>query len=224
MMARSKNSTANPEKDICYTPEYALCPELFAALDSFAIRERRRQLVVWESACGNGMMVKPLVAHGYKVIATDIASGGNYFTDEPLYHKTTKRRYHVQVTNPPYTEKYPWIGLGLARGVPMALLMSIDVWGAKEFHTDCGVYGYPGMIWLNERVDYYMPKSGFDGNGAQFTSAWFTWGLDLPPHTYANITDAKKRFEARLEQDEQERAGQLRLLMPSLWDYAPEVL
>lgn len=219
-MGKVKNSTTNPQKDICYTPSYALCDPLMEALERLRRKVKMKRLSIWESACGNGMMVRALEAHGHRVIATDLATGGNYFTDEPIITGKRARKYHVQVTNPPYTKKYPWLDLAYARGMPFALLMQIDAWGSKEAQALFERHGVQ-MIWLNERIDYYMPNEGFSGDGANFSSAWYTWGLDLPKdNNFANITDAKKRFVAELERHQAEAAGQQRLLLPTLWDYA----
>jgi len=39
--------------------------------------------IIWESACGNGNLVREMINQGYKVNSSDILTGGDYFLSEP---------------------------------------------------------------------------------------------------------------------------------------------
>lgn len=197
-MGRKKNSTTSPDKDICYTPEYAADPIL-----PYLSGE------LWEAAAGGGMLAAALRDRGHQVIESDLATGQDFFTYEP-------DRWDMLITNPPFSLKYRFMERCYAFGKPFALLMPIDVFGSKAAQGLFDRYSVE-IVLLNERIDFYMPNKGWDGDGANFSVAWFTYGLKIGATLhYADITQAKKRFKARLEQERREIAGQLRLQAPML--------
>lgn len=161
--------------DLCQTPPYALGP-LLGHLKYFPI--------VWESACGEGYLVRGLHAAGLRsseVVATDIQTGHNFF-------EWTPGRWDIMVTNPPYSVKYKWLARCYALGKPFALLMPVETLGAQKGQTLFERYGLE-LILLNRRVDFKMPNKGWDGAGAQFPVAWFTWGLQIGRElTYADVS------------------------------------
>jgi hypothetical protein len=71
--------------------------------------------VVWEPACGELRIVKALVKYGYKVIATDIDAGQDYFQKYPLVD------FDVIITNPPYSLTDKWLERSFFIGKPFAL-------------------------------------------------------------------------------------------------------
>lgn len=157
--------------DQCQTPFYALDP-LLSYLPEKA--------VVWEPASGEGNIARKLELHGYKVIATDLLTGQNFFSYEP-------ESYDIVITNPPFSVKYRFIERCYELGKPFALLMPIDVFGAKQSQSQFERYGTE-VILLDKRVNFKMPDKGYTGNGAQFSTAWFTWGLGIGSQlTYGKI-------------------------------------
>lgn len=195
MSKKPRNSSKDPGRDLCYTPPYAVEPLLpYVPIE----------WVLWESARGEGHIEYKLLHEGYSVIATDLNCGYDFFQFQPS-------AFDMQLTNPPYSIKVAWLERSYALSRPFALLMQVDTMGLKGAQELFQQHGAQ-VVYLNERVDYHMPEKGWDGAGSQFASAWFTWGLNLPrENNYANITAAKKRWEAELEAQRQERAGQIRL-------------
>jgi hypothetical protein len=170
----SRNQVTNPHesdpRDRCYTPAYALDP-LLVYLPAG---------VVWESAAGEGHLVRALQSAGREVVATEICSGHDYFIATPPPHA-------VQVTNPPYSTKYHWIARAYDIGRPFALLMPLETLGAWGYQQHARRHGGEVLI-LNKRVNFHMPNMELTGSGANFPVAWFCWQLLPSPLVYGDIT------------------------------------
>lgn len=150
--------------DACQTPAYAIDP-LLPYLDN--------RWIVWEPACGEGLIVEALYDSGFKnVYASDLITGENFFDHLP------PAPFDCIVTNPPYSIKYDWIKRCYELGKPFALLLPVETLGAKTaqvFFRSCGLE----VIFLDQRVNFKMPNIGWEGSSAQFPVAWFTYGLDI---------------------------------------------
>jgi hypothetical protein len=106
------------------------------------------------------------------VVATDILTGTDFFKCPVPYG------VDAIVTNPPYSRKYEWFKRCIDLNIPFALLMPADM----MFAVSANRYIVPfniQMIFMNPRVDYDMPNKGYSGKGAQFSTAWFTRGLNI---------------------------------------------
>lgn len=161
-MKPKKNQTDIPAKDRCQTPAYGVTP-LLPYLPKDA--------VLWESAAGEGFLAAALVAAGHRAVLSDVLTGQNFFHYQP-------GAWDVQVTNPPYSLKFAWIKHSYELGKPFALLMPVEAIGAQTAQRLFSRYGVE-VIWLDKRVNFKMPNTGWDGAGAQFPVAWFTWGLNI---------------------------------------------
>lgn len=172
--------------DACQTPSYAL-----HALEPF-MHQVKAFWNVWEPACGEGLLVDGLHDYGFaNVMGTDLLTGQNFFSTQLV-------GWDVQITNPPYTIKYDWLARSYALQMPFALLMPIDVFGSKQAQDLFDRYGVE-VILMDERIDFKMPERGWNGSGAHFSTAWFTWGLSIGRVlSYARITEAKKKFVEQL--------------------------
>lgn len=171
------------QRDLCQTPPYAIDPLL--PYISSALR-------VWEPAYGEGLLTEALYDSGFKTVITgDIQTGENFF-------EYTPDAWDVIVTNPPFSLKYRWLERCYALGKPFALLMPLEVLGAKSAQVLFRQHGI-NVIFLSDRVDFKMPNLGWDGSGAQFPVAWFCWGLEIPEQmTFADIEEAKRAFKAEV--------------------------
>jgi len=149
------------DKDLCQTPDYALDPLLPYIKDD----------IVWECASGEGNIVRVLESRGHSVIGTDILFGTDFFNWQP-------EAWDCIVTNPPYRLKYQWLERCYQLGKPFALLMPLETLGAKRAQVLFEKYGFE-IILLRPRVNFKMPNRGYDGKGAQFPTAWFTWKLEI---------------------------------------------
>ena len=156
--------------DACQTPAEALTP-LLPYLDQFS--------TFWEPAAGECYLAAGLslnlhlrTGRTIDVRATDILTGDNFFTFElPL-------PYEAIVTNPPYSIKYKWLRRCYELGKPFALLMPVEMLGAKTAQQMFALYGIE-IIFLARRVNFKMPNKGWLGKGAQFPVCWYTWGLGI---------------------------------------------
>lgn len=178
-LRKSKNSTNAPGRDLCQTPAYALGP-IYALLDGY-----KPNPVIWESAAGEGNLVKAL-GERYTTVCTDIMAlgdSGDFFSDDNIILQHDS--WDIQVTNPPYSLKYKWLKRSYELGKPFALLMPVDTVGAKSAQSlfqRHGIY----ILFLDARVDFYMPNKGYQAGGAHFSTAWYTWGLHEPGVSWMN--------------------------------------
>lgn len=148
--------------DVCQTPPYALDP-LLPYLN--------RDWLIWESAAGEGYLVEAFYDSGFRqtqVIGTDLLTGQNFFDFTPDH-------WDCQVTNPPYSIKYEWLERCYQLGKPFALLVPVEMLGAKTAQALLEKYGFEMML-LDQRVDFKMPVKGWDSS-AQFPTFWLCWQL-----------------------------------------------
>jgi hypothetical protein len=164
--------------DLCQTPPYALEP-LISHLPQYE--------VIWECAAGSGTLVRELRNRGFSVVGTDIQHG-----DEWNFFETW--RQSTIVTNPPYSLKYEWLERCYEVESPFALLMPVEMIGAKKAQVLFKKYGIE-IIYMSPRVDFYMPNKGWSGGGAQFPTAWYTWKLNLPKEINFATLNKPKRSE-----------------------------
>ena len=165
--------------DECQTPPYALEP---------LIPYLNINHLIWESASGKGTLVRKLREYHYTVISTDITRDQDFFLE---------RHYGATiVTNPPYSIKYDWLEHCYLTGNPFALLMPVEMLGTAKGQDLFKRYGIE-MIFMSPRVDFYMPHKGYEGGGAQFPTAWFTWKLNLPAQINFATLNKPKRSELK---------------------------
>lgn len=157
--------------DACQTPAYALTPLL---------PYLKRHWIIWEPAHGEGLLTNALESNGLKVVTSDILTSQNFFDYEPDGWTAT-------VTNPPFSLKYKWMERCYLLGKPFALLLPVETLGAKTGQELFRQYGLE-LVLMDKRINFKMPNKGWDGGGAQFPVAWFTWGLNIGSQmTFARI-------------------------------------
>jgi hypothetical protein len=165
-----------PARDQCQTPPYAILP-----LMSYIPRD----WIIWESAASSyGFLGEAFRAiRGQTVIESGLELDGTDFLTAPV-----KDTAQVQITNPPYSIKYDWIERSYDNRQPFALLMPFDTWAAAKAQTLFQRYGM-NIIILNRRIQFHMPNMGWKGKGADYSVAWFTWGLPFlkEPVTYGYV-------------------------------------
>jgi hypothetical protein len=151
-----------PARDSCQTPPYALIPLL---------KYINPALTVWECASGEGLMAEAIRLNGNNVIATTLEEGFDFFK--------TDVKADCIITNPPYSIKYKWMERCYELGRPFALLLPVDTIAAVSSHKLWKKYGV-SIILLSKRINFKMPNMGWDGQGADYSVEWFTFGLGLP--------------------------------------------
>jgi len=152
--------------DRCQTPAEALLPILPW------VWGRK----VWEPAAGDGIMAAEL-AKVATVTTTDLLTGNDFL--KPWSDPWKSPEFDVIVTNPPFSLKYKFLARCYEYKIPFALLMQVDVFGAKTAQRLFEKNGAQ-VILLDRRINFKMPNLGWAGGGSHFAVAWFTWGLGLP--------------------------------------------
>jgi len=167
--------------DECQTPPYALEP-VYQHIDTH---------YVWECAAGKRTLVRQMRKVGIPVIDTDITDPIPGWHADFFFTKPTIDDYTI-VTNPPYSLKYDWLQRCYELDHPFALLMPVEMLGTENGQKLFDKYGIE-VIFLSPRVDFYMPKKGWEGSGAQFPTAWYTWKLNLPKQiNFARLNKPKR--------------------------------
>lgn len=177
-MKPKRSYAASPTKsnsyDCCQTPPYAVDPLL-------PFLPRSKSVVIWEPAAGEGYIVRKLESEGFKVVASDILTGQNFFKWQPSY-------FDIIVTNPPYSDKYFWLERCYQLGKPFAMILPVETIGVGKAQKLFSRYGVE-VIWLSSRVGFKMPsQKTFEESSPQFPTAWFTWGLGIgKENTFAQM-------------------------------------
>ena len=191
------NAATMPERDKCQTPSYSLEPLLpYLCVGSNPL--------IWEPARGEGLLVKALESklESVPVYGTDILTGADFFENDlqlPADNYFSSQPYTpIICTNPPFSLKYKWLARCYALGYPFALLMPSDTLFAASANKLFQQHGVE-IIVMNPRVDFKMPNLGWSGNGAQMSTSWFTWGLNIGTMiTFADISAAKKAWKENM--------------------------
>lgn len=172
--SRAANEYEPQGYDACQTPAYAFDPLL---------PYLQPEWTLWEPARGEGMLVEAMLDSGFKsVVSSDILTQQNFFDYAP-------DAWDALITNPPFSLKFRWIERCYALGKPFALLLPVETLGAKTAQELFRQHGIE-VIFLDKRVNFKMPNKGWDGGGAQFPVAWFTWGLNIGQQmTFARMND-----------------------------------
>lgn len=171
----SKPQKSNASYDKCQTPIHALDP-LWKWLD-----DRFDDPVIWESALGEGYLAQALCNWngGTRVITSDIELGEAFDFFSFTKERIKDLKINVQITNPPYSIKYKWLAHSYALEKPFCLLLPLETLGAKSGQKLFREHGMQ-LIVMDKRINFKMPNLGWSGKGAQFPTAWFTWGMHLP--------------------------------------------
>lgn len=124
---------------------------------------------IWESACGKGYLVDELVKNGYKVEASDVLTGGDYFINQP-------DGWDCSITNPPFSKKNEWIERTYELDKPFALLLPLA--GLETQRRQKQWKKGLQLIVLDKRLHFETPNNA--KSHCWFASAWFTYKLNLP--------------------------------------------
>ena len=164
-------------RDLFQTPNYAT--ELLTPFIPKSIG------VIWECACGEGKIIKILLAHGYAVAGTDLRFGGFNFLIQDY-----PENYDAIITNPPFSLKRKFYEKCIEFGLPFALLIPADYSGWLIRAVQDGAE----KIIPTRRIDYITP-TGRNGktSSSMFHSMWLTWGFGLgKTETFVELTKEMK--------------------------------
>ena len=146
-----------PESDLCFTPTYAVKP-LLEFLDHNLFP------TIW---CPfddeTSEYVKVFRENGYKVIATDIEHGYDFFTYEP-------EQYDIIISNPPFSLKDKILKRAQELHKPFALLLPLPtLQGEKRFQY---LKNTQALI-FDKRINFYKDKEHtIKQSGAAFASIY----------------------------------------------------
>lgn len=139
--------------------------------------------VVWEPACGTGMMAEELIRAGYEVISSDLIDHG-YGTPSIDFLRTTRRAADALITNPPFALASQFIEHAFALGIhDMALVFNATFWHPESHQA----------IWNKHTPAMVMPltwRPDFKGLGAPtmniIVAVWggYVLGNDRPSALY----------------------------------------
>jgi hypothetical protein len=159
---RDKRRNGKPDSsDQLQTPAYALEPLL---------PYLKPEWLIWEPACGEGLLVGALRDHGFAVAGSDILYGHDFLTMEP-------EKCDAVVTNPPYSKAAEFLERCYALGRPFALLVKVESIGTKGFQELYQQYGFE-WIFVRPRINYKTPIRGWAGK-SPFPTFWTTYGLNI---------------------------------------------
>src|SRR3972149_9208023 len=140
---KPKKSYKPGPMDNCMTPPYALDP-IMPFLE--------KGWMWWEPAMGTGNIVRTLRKHRYKIRGTDVVAGYGYFNWRP-----NSAAWDASITNPPYGLKYKWLSRSVELDKPFALLVPVEMLGAKKCQEWLKKIPFEIML-LNRRINFIMPK------------------------------------------------------------------
>lgn len=143
----------------------------------------RREVRVWEPACGDGRMAKEIAAAGYEVIASDRFDHG--FGHTGIDFLDPRSNYLGQgvdaiVTNPPFEHTLSFVGRALdltkAQRGRVAILQRFEWDAAVERHPLFSDAPFRCKLVLHKRPRWVDDKDG----KPRFPFAWFFWDWSSP--------------------------------------------
>lgn len=135
--------------------------------------------VIWEPACGDGAIVKPLREAGHVVVASDLVDRG---CPEALAGVDFLRRLPGKpivggiVTNPPFRHAREFVARSLEYAPYVAMLLRIQFLegiGRKEWLEESGL----ARVHVSSRRLPMMHRDGWDGpkSTSAVCHAWYVW-------------------------------------------------
>jgi hypothetical protein len=149
-----------------------------AAFSLLEIEDSRLPQCIWEPAAGNGALVRPFEAAGFKVVASDIADYGLEGCVTGLDYLSAKRPHGVEgiVTNPPYKIAVEFAEKALKEAPYLALLLRTNFLESTARLPFFRKH-QPARIWISSRRLPMMHRHGWKGPQAPSNTcfAWFVW-------------------------------------------------
>jgi hypothetical protein len=163
MLRAANNGGERRENDFYPTP-----PEPTVALIPHLSHWPRR---VWEPACGDGGIAKPLERAGFDVIGTDLVDRG-YGTGGLDFLQESTRRADALVTNPPFGKLVTaFINHALNLEVPrIAMLLNVNLWHAAGRSKMWNRRVPEAVLALTWRPDWTQSGAPY------FNMIWTVWG------------------------------------------------
>jgi hypothetical protein len=159
---------ANREKDDFYPSP----PEATVAL----LRVEQFSGAIWEPACGDGAISKPLIEGGHNVISTDLVDRGYGESGVDFLMEWQPRAPNI-VTNPPYKTVVPFIhkSLELTTG-KVAMLLRLACLEGNERGEIFRTSPIARVHVFSKRLTMQRGRQATDADsGGMIAFAWFVW-------------------------------------------------
>lgn len=153
----------------------------FYSTDPIAIewlmRLEKLDQYIWEPACGNGDLAKPLIKAGFSVQASDIVDRG-FGRGGIDFLMTTQKWDGDIITNPPFKFAQDFIEHALEiipTGNKVCMFLKLQFLEGKQrksfFEKDP-----PKTIWVSSsRINCYRNGDPNSGKNSMMAFAWFVW-------------------------------------------------
>jgi hypothetical protein len=177
-----------------------------AVLSLLAIEATQLPKHIWEPAAGDGAIVEPLRAAGYRVTASDLLDYGLEGCESGVDYLEAAPRPGIEgvVTNPPYRLAMAFAKKAIAEAPYLALLLRTNFLESTARLPFFRRHP-PARIWISSRRLPMMHRHGWQGPRAPSNTcfAWFVWqrGSSTRPvvdwfdwREHAASTDAPARF------------------------------
>ena len=138
---------------------------------------------LWECACGDGAIVLPLRAAGYRVHASDLHDYGLQDSVPGVDYLTAGVPAGCAgiVTNPPYRDAEAFAAKAVAEVPYVALLLRLN-WLESVGRLPFFRASPPARVWVSSRRLPMMHRAGWTGPVAasNIAYAWFVWDAAPP--------------------------------------------
>jgi hypothetical protein len=170
MLITTRHSLKDRVDDFYRTPTCAV-----QAL--IGIEGNRIPRVIWEPACGDGAIVKPLEAAGRIVVASDLVDrGAGYLSRRDYLMEPVPEGVQGVITNPPYKLAMEFVEKAVREVPYSAWLLRLNFLESvrrMSFFKDIS----PARVLISSRRLPMMHRDGWAGpkNGSNACHAWFIW-------------------------------------------------
>lgn len=137
--------------------------------------------IVWECACGSGMMSQAIRAMGYQTISTDIEDMGFGMAGIDFLTYQQEERFDWIITNPPFSIAEKFVRKAWEYNKPFAFLLKAQFWNAVRripLFEECPPTHILPLTW----------RPDFTGaGGALMDMSWVVWNGKNPTSTEYHI-------------------------------------
>ena len=157
--------------------------------------ELDRNIVVWEPACGDGVMSKVIEARGHSVISTDIRQTGygeggvDFLTCQP-------RECGAIITNPPFALSVDFIERAIVTAPVVALLFKSQFWHSKKRQSIFDNHPPMVVLPLTWRPDFMF---GERGGAPTMDCLWTVWRVGLTDTRYRLLSKQDRPWPSILK-------------------------
>ncbi len=166
----TNSSKENKRRDLDF---YPTPPNVTQALMQFLHDEQIicPFTVIWEPACGNGIMSKEIEKFGHKVLSTDIRNTG-YGQGEVDFLGNITLECGAIITNPPFAPSVQFINKSMVSAPITAFLLKSQYWHAENKTELFKRYPPAYILALNWRPDF---MDGERGGSPTMECIWTIW-------------------------------------------------